>query len=731
MNKSYRVVWNASTGTWSAASEFAKGRKKSSSRRILSALLALGVAAGGLVFADSASAQVTATNPAGTVSNICDIAIGNNSSTVGSPVGACATAIGNSATATGVFSNAIGYSAQAGGDYSSAIGPLAVASGIESNAIGFQAVASGQYSNAFGTQAVAGGMYSSAIGTQAVASGMFSSAIGPLAVATAGYSVALGSFSTTTADLTAAGYNPGSATLSGTASVENGEVSVGSAGAERRITNVAAGSAATDAVNVSQLQSEDAKVNQSGSTAAAALGGGSTYDATTGAISAPSYTIGGSTFTNVGGALTNIDGRVTQNTTDISTINNSLTTINGTLADAVQYDSPAHDSVTLGNAGTQVTVTNVAAGALSATSTDAINGSQLYGVSSSVASALGGGSTVNADGTVSVPSYTVGGTTVTSVGAAVTNIDDRVTQNTTNIAQNTSDITNLTTSLNDGTTGLVQQDATTRNITVAKDTDGTVVDFAGTAGSRVLTGVAAGAVNATSVDAINGGQLYGASSSVASALGGGSTVNADGTVSVPSYTVGGTTVTSVGAAVTNIDDRVTQNTTNIAQNTSDITNLTTSLNDGTTGLVQQDATTRNITVAKDTDGTVVDFAGTAGSRVLTGVAAGAVNATSVDAINGGQLYGASSSVASALGGGSTVNADGTVSVPSYTVGGTTVTSVGAAVTNLDGRVTQNTTNIAQNTTDITNVQNQLSSGSIGLVQQSAAGQNLTVGASTD
>ncbi|MFM0243309.1 adhesin, partial [Paraburkholderia phytofirmans] len=81
------------------------------------------------------------------------------------------------------------------------------------------------------------------------------------ASATTANSVALGSNSTTTANLSAAGYNPGSGTLSGMASAANGEVSMGSVGKERRITNVAAGSAATDAVNVSQLQSEDAKVN--------------------------------------------------------------------------------------------------------------------------------------------------------------------------------------------------------------------------------------------------------------------------------------------------------------------------------------------------------------------------------------------------------------------------------------------------------------------------------------
>ncbi|MFM0492393.1 hypothetical protein, partial [Paraburkholderia graminis] len=81
-----------------------------------------------------------------------------------------------------------------------------------------------------------------------------------------------------------------------------------------------------------------------------------------------------------------------------------------------------------------------------------------------------------------------------------------------------------------------------------------------------------------------------------------------------------------------------------------------------------------------------DFTGTAGSRTLTGVAAGAVNATSVDAVNGSQLYGVSQSAADALGGGSTVNSDGTISAPTYSVGGTTVNSVGDAITNIDGRV---------------------------------------------
>jgi S-ribosylhomocysteine lyase LuxS involved in autoinducer biosynthesis len=472
------------------------------------------------------------------------------------------------------------------------------------------------------------------------------------------------------------------------------------------ITGLAAGAVnatSVDAINGSQLYGTSSSV-------ANALGGGSTVNPD-GTISAPSYSVGGTTVGNVGDAITNIDGRTTTNTNDIAQNTADISGLQGQMADGVTYDSPAHDSVTLGGTGASAPVAlhNVAAGTVNASSTDAVNGGQLYANSASVAAGLGGGSTVNADGTVSAPSYSVGGTTVGNVGDAITNIDDRVTQN-------AGDITNVQNQLADGSIGLVQQDATTRDLTVGKDTDGTVVNVSGTAGTRTVTGVAAGAVNATSVDAINGSQLYGTSSSVANALGGGSTVNPDGTISAPSYSVGGTTVGNVGDAVTNIDGRTTQNTT-------EITNVQNQLADGSIGLVQQDASTRDITVGKDTDGTVVNMAGTAGNRTVTGVAAGAVNATSVDAINGSQLYGASSSVANALGGGSTVNPDGTVSAPSYSVGGTTVGNVGDAITNIDGRTTQNTT-------EITNVQNQLADGSIGLVQQDATTRDLTVGKDT-
>jgi autotransporter adhesin len=91
------------------------------------------------------------------------------------------------------------------------------------------------------------------MGNGAAASADNAIAIGAGAKATQANSLALGANSTTTANLSDAAYTP--VVGATTAGVATGEVSVGSPGSERRITNVAAGSAATDAVNVSQLQS--------------------------------------------------------------------------------------------------------------------------------------------------------------------------------------------------------------------------------------------------------------------------------------------------------------------------------------------------------------------------------------------------------------------------------------------------------------------------------------------
>ena len=63
---------------------------------------------------------------------------------------------------------------------------------------------------------------------------------------------------------------------------------------------------------------------------ASSLGGGAAYDPATGTLTAPSYSVSGTSVNNVGDALTNLDGRTTQNTTDITALGDQLA--DGTIA---------------------------------------------------------------------------------------------------------------------------------------------------------------------------------------------------------------------------------------------------------------------------------------------------------------------------------------------------------------------------------------------------------------
>src|SRR3546814_2240964 len=85
------------------------------------------------------------------------------------------------------------------------------------------------------------------------------------------------------------------------------------------------------------------------------------------------------------------------------------------------------------------------------------------------------------------------------------------------------------------------------------------------------------------------------------------------------------------------------------------------------------------------DKDTVTLAGEEGTAIGN-VAAGSVSATSMDAINGGQLYGALDSAAQMLGGGAAVTAFGTISAPTYMVQGGNYFNVGDALSALDGAI---------------------------------------------
>ncbi|SAL51441.1 YadA domain-containing protein [Caballeronia terrestris] len=83
-------------------------------------------------------------------------------------------------------------------------------------------------------------------------------------------------------------------------------------------------------------------------------------------------------------------------------------------------DGSASNVLSIGAKGAERRIVHVAAGTVSAASTDAVNASQLHAVASSTAAALGGGTSVEADGKVSQPSFTVGDAKYADVGSALT-----------------------------------------------------------------------------------------------------------------------------------------------------------------------------------------------------------------------------------------------------------------------------------------------------------------------
>ncbi|EDZ97405.1 hypothetical protein BH160DRAFT_7291, partial [Burkholderia sp. H160] len=90
-------------------------------------------------------------------------------------------------------------------------------------------------------------------------------------------------------------------------------------------------------------------------------------------------------------------------------------------------------------------ILSLGAGTVSASSTDAVNGSQLFGVASSAATALGGGAAFDpVSGTVTAPTYVLqnGGTTHT-VAEALSGLDSALTDANANIGKNSADISSL------------------------------------------------------------------------------------------------------------------------------------------------------------------------------------------------------------------------------------------------------------------------------------------------
>ncbi|XIU03869.1 YadA-like family protein [Escherichia coli] len=421
--------------------------------------------------------------------------------------------------------------------------------------------------------------------------------------------------------------------------------------ATSKITNVKAGdltAGSTDAVNGSQLKTTNDNVTTNTTNIATnttnitnltdavnGLGDDSLlWNKTAGAFSAAHGTDATSKITNVkagdltagstdavnGSQLKTTNDNVSTNTTNITNLTDSV----GDLKDDSLLWNKAAGAFSAAH-GTEATskITNLLAGKISSNSTDAINGSQLYGVADSFTSYLGGGADISDTGVLSGPTYTIGGTDYTNVGDALAAIN-----------------TSFSTSLGDA----LLWDATAGKFSAKHGINNA---------PSVITDVANGAVSSTSSDAINGSQLYGVSDYIADALGGNAVVNTDGSITTPTYAIAGGSYNNVGDALEAID---------------------TTLDDALLWDTTANGGNGAFSAAHGKDKT---------ASVITNVANGAVSATSSDAINGSQLYSTNKYIADALGGDAEVNADGTITAPTYTIANTDYNNVGEALDALD------------------------------------------------
>ena len=400
-----------------------------------------------------------------------------------------ATAIGGWTQATGQFAVAIGGSDIYGRGNNTELNDgsgATLASGARSTAIGRRAKASGNDTLAFGTNAEATGVDAVAFGTNANASILKSIAIGKNTQATGEASIVIGSDDPLYGEIKATSrqgiaIGTGAKATGATQAVAIGpdaqatgaqSTSIGNNTRAKGDSSVAIGGddwdEAKKTVNAQYkaLTGSDMAGGYKGTEAATAAVAVGVRAVASGSLSTAFGP--GTTASGLGASAFGVGASATQDksvaigagsTTTINAEKITTATVNGiTYGGFAGTNNLTHGSqVSFGTKGYERQLKNVAPGAITETSTDAINGSQLYAlhagsgnIAKAVADALGGGATVSTDptnrqGTVTLPSYDVfkgntapnatGSSTTkfntaaaTSVGGALTNLNTYVNQ---------------------------------------------------------------------------------------------------------------------------------------------------------------------------------------------------------------------------------------------------------------------------------------------------------------
>ncbi|MGP5517300.1 hypothetical protein ACTXNA_03460, partial [Psychrobacter celer] len=643
-----------------------------------------------------------------------------------------ASALGHRAAASGLRSSAMGYFAQAKNTDSMAFGSQSIATGVSAQASGTSANASGTNAQARGTSANASGMNAQASGTNASASGFNALAQGTRAKGYATDGIAMGTDATSGfEDPTNQDPNRNTAGIAiGKSSLADQKHAL-ALGVEAKARAQSA-TAVGDGANASGINAlaigTGAAANKQDATAIGSNAAASAQDATAfgrGAAASAQDAIAfgrGAQAREQGAMALGQGAKANTNANDVALGAGAVTgavvnTTNATI-DKNTYTyagTNATSTVSVGTVGNERTITNVAAGRVSATSTDAINGSQLHGTNQavtalgnnldtagqSVATALGGNSSYNPTNHTVSASLNVNGTNYTNVESAI-----KYSAQGWNVQTNGDTASNVapgsTVQFKDGKNIKVTRNG--KDITVA------------TADDVTFTNITSDSMTVNNTDSIaKGGTKNYVTQGSASVVNGGDVYTAINTTNQQYQGDNGAVVTRNPNQVLKVKGGATTGTENNIQTVSNATDgsisvkLAEKIDLGIDGRVKIGSTTINNTGMTIAGGPSVTAAGiNAGDKVITGVANGSVAAGSKDAVNGGQLSSAAAAAKTEITAGTNV-----ASVTKGTGGNGqdiyTINAKGASTTAGSSAVT--VTNTTDAGTNVTNAEVDLSADS--------------------
>ncbi len=291
-------------------------------------------------------------------------------------------------------------------------------------------------------------------------------------------------------------------------------------------------------------------------------------------------------------------------------------------------------TVSVGKASAERTITNVAAGRINATSTDAINGSQLYLALNAlgnvgntlVTNVLGGNAAINTTGDKAgtLTMSNIGGTGADTIDAAIAAVKTQAAQKTQVVAGDNITVTQGGTAENPTYTVATKKDVKFDSVIAGNDTDGgTKIDKDGLtfvnkdgnkvenspsitktgidAGNQKVTNVQNGNIVKDSKDAVNGGQLFAQGEGVKNIIGGNTTYDpATGTYT--NADIGGTGASTIHDAIAAINTSAKAAKTEVVQGENIVVTSAPGANGNTVYTV---ATAKEVTFDKTTVGSVV------------------------------------------------------------------------------------------------------------------------------